>query len=147
MNLTHLHKANINKLCILVFFHNIKCEGNELSNVCCFIDWPIKFASLNNNCYNFFFNITAPSLLRIEPVGRWYEAYVRRQQHGFRSHHSSSGSSSSSASEGSLSSDEEDEDFLLSLDPSEWKVWDNLQIKNKKKLLKANFILMKKSLI
>lgn len=72
--------------------------------------------------------LSAPFSLRIEPVGRWYEAYVRRQQHGFRSHHSSSGSSSSSASEGSLSSDEEDEDFLLTLDPSEWKKQDHYKV-------------------
>ena len=65
---------------------------------------------------------TAPSSLRIEPVGRWYEANLRRRQHGLSSHHSSSSSSSSASSEGGFSSDEEDYNFLLTLDPSEWKV-------------------------
>ena len=68
------------------------------------------------------FYITAPSSLQIEPVGRWFEANLRRRQQGFFSHHSSSSSNSSAASEGSFSSDEEDEDYLVTLDPSEWKV-------------------------
>ena len=66
--------------------------------------------------------VLAPSSLRIEPVGRWFEANLQRRQHGLSSHHSSSSSSSSASSEVNLSSDEEDPNFLLTLDPSEWKV-------------------------
>ena len=66
--------------------------------------------------------VLAPSSLRIEPVGRWFEANLRRRQHGHSSHHSSSSSGSSASSEVNLSSDEEDPNFLLTLDPSEWKV-------------------------
>ena len=75
-----------------------------------------------NNCGAFCAIVLAPSSLRIEPVGRWFEANLQRRQHGLSSHHSSSSSSSSASSEVNLSSDEEDPNFLLTLDPSEWKV-------------------------
>ena len=75
-----------------------------------------------NNCGAFGAIVLAPSSLRIEPVGRWFEANLQRRQHGLSSHHSSSSSSSSASSEVNLSSDEEDPNFLLTLDPSEWKV-------------------------
>ena len=64
----------------------------------------------------------APSSLRFEPVGRWFEANIHRRQHGLSSHHSSSSASSSASSEGGYSSDEEDHRFLLTLDPTDWKV-------------------------
>lgn len=66
--------------------------------------------------------VIAPSSLRFEPVGRWYEANIHRRQHGLSSHHSSSSASSSASSEGGYSSDEEDHRFLLTLDPTDWKV-------------------------
>ena len=75
-----------------------------------------------NNSGAFCVIVLAPSSLRIEPVGRWFEANLQRRQHGLSSHHSSSSSSSSASSEVNLSSDEEDPNFLLTLDPSEWKV-------------------------
>lgn len=70
----------------------------------------------------FLFFAIAPSSLRFEPVGRWYEANIHWRQHGLSSHHSSSSASSSASSEGGYSSDEEDHRFLLTLDPTDWKV-------------------------
>lgn len=78
--------------------------------------------------------LSAPSSLRIEPVGRWYEANLRRRQQGVSSHHSSSSASSSASSEGSLSSDEEDPNFLLTLDPAEWKQQDHYKVLGLEKL-------------
>lgn len=78
--------------------------------------------------------LSAPSSLRIEPVGRWYEANLRRRQQGVSSHHSSSSASSSASSEGSLSSDEEDPNFLLTLDPAEWKQQDHYKVLGMEKL-------------
>ncbi|KAM7437269.1 DnaJ (Hsp40) [Porites harrisoni] len=78
--------------------------------------------------------LSAPSSLRIEPVGRWFEANLQRRQHGLSSHHSSSSSSSSASSEVNLSSDEEDPNFLLTLDPSEWKQQDHYKVLGLEKL-------------
>ncbi|KAL9960620.1 hypothetical protein ACROYT_G034103 [Oculina patagonica] len=72
--------------------------------------------------------LSTPSSLRFEPVGRWYEANIRRRQHGFSSHHSSSSASSSASSEGGYSSDEEDHRFLLTLDPTDWKQQDHYKV-------------------
>ena len=65
----------------------------------------------------------ALSTVRVEPAGRWYEAYcVRRHQKQSLSHHSLP-SSSSEDNAGDLSSgEEEDEKLLMTLDPNEWKV-------------------------
>lgn len=65
------------------------------------------------------------SCVKVEPVGRWYEAYCLRQQHKQTlSHHSIGAPSSSSDSGGDLSADDEDdEQFFLTLDPKEWKVY------------------------
>ncbi|XP_068714425.1 dnaJ homolog subfamily C member 2-like [Montipora capricornis] len=90
--------------------------------------------------------LSAPSSLQIEPVGRWFEANLRRRQQGFFSHHSSSSSNSSAASEGSFSSDEEDEDYLVTLDPSEWKQQDHYKVLGLGKLrYKASFGDIKKA--
>ena len=70
----------------------------------------------------FNFVAIASSSLQFEPVGRWYEANIHRRQHGLSSHHSSSSASSSASSEAGYSSDEEDHRFLLTLDPTDWKV-------------------------
>ena len=72
--------------------------------------------------YLLHFFLIAPSSLRFEPVGRWYQANIHRRQHGLSSHHSSSSASSAASSEGGYSSDEEDHRFLLTLDPTDWKV-------------------------
>lgn len=71
---------------------------------------------------HYIFCLIAPSSLRFEPVGRWYQANIHRRQHGLSSHHSSSSASSTASSEGGYSSDEEDHRFLLTLDPTDWKV-------------------------
>ena len=84
-----------------------------------------KVTLLNLNSefeWYFCFPFAAPTSLRFEPVGRWYEANIRRRQHGLSSHHSSSSASSSAGSEGGFSSDEEDHNFLLTLDPTDCKV-------------------------
>ena len=86
------------------------------------VDYLHTLMAICNNCASFCAIVLAPSSLRIEPVGRWFEANIQRRQHGLSSHHSSSSSSSSASSEVNLSSDEEDPNFLLTLDPSEWKV-------------------------
>lgn len=70
---------------------------------------------------------TAPILQEVEPVGRWYEAYISRSrrnaslsnsEHGENSNESNLDKKESSSS----SSDSEDERYLLTLDPKEWKV-------------------------
>lgn len=72
--------------------------------------------------------LSAPSSLRFEPVGRWYQANIHRRQHGLSSHHSSSSASSTASSEGGYSSDEEDHRFLLTLDPTDWKQQDHYKV-------------------
>lgn len=61
--------------------------------------------------------------VRVEPVGRWYEAQcLRKRQKQTLSEHSVSDSSSSDQGESVDESDEADEALLQSLDPREWKV-------------------------
>ena len=77
--------------------------------------------------------LCAPVLQEVEPVGRWFEAYVSRSrkntslstseldEHSEENHGDSKDSSSSS-------SDSEDERYLLTLDPKEWKEQDHYKI-------------------
>ena len=62
-------------------------------------------------------------MTKIEPVGRWFEAYCSRRRHKHTLSHHSLHSSSSEESEGELSEEEEeDEELLKTLDPKDWKV-------------------------
>jgi len=65
----------------------------------------------------------ALTTVRVEPVGRWYEAFCSRRHHQQTLSHGSLVSSSSEDEEAELILDDEDDSQLLSsLDPKEWKV-------------------------
>ncbi|XP_070558793.1 dnaJ homolog subfamily C member 2-like [Ptychodera flava] len=73
--------------------------------------------------------ISAPVCVKVEPVGRWFQAYVSRRHHRRTLSHTDDYSSSGSSD---ISDDEaledEDEAFLLSLDPKEWKDQDHYKV-------------------
>ena len=62
--------------------------------------------------------------MRLEPVGRWFEAHIHRRHH----HHTLSYTSGSLGSDSSSDSSDddleydEDDSMLLTLDPKDWKV-------------------------
>jgi DnaJ family protein C protein 2 len=69
----------------------------------------------------------APVLQEVEPVGRWFEAYVSRSRKNVSLSNSEPDERSEENNEdkkesSSSSSDSEDERYLLTLDPKEWKV-------------------------
>ncbi|XP_032218836.2 dnaJ homolog subfamily C member 2 [Nematostella vectensis] len=79
--------------------------------------------------------LSAHVVQAVEPVGRWYEAYITRRQHSTSSHHSlGSDSDDSSSSDESLDSETEDDAFLLTLDPKEWKNQDHYRVMGLTKL-------------
>jgi DnaJ family protein C protein 2 len=70
---------------------------------------------------------TAPILQEVEPVGRWFEAYVSRNRKNISLSNSepdehSEENDKDNKESSSSSSDSEDERYLLTLDPKEWKV-------------------------
>ncbi|XP_031565944.1 dnaJ homolog subfamily C member 2-like [Actinia tenebrosa] len=76
-----------------------------------------------------FARISAPVLKPIEPVGRWYEAYINHRHHSSLSHHSiGSVDDEASSSDESITSDDEDDTFLLMLDPKDWKDQDHYRV-------------------
>ena len=58
---------------------------------------------------------------KVQPVGRWFEAYCQRRRNKQTLYHSLN-SSSSEESDQNISEDEEDSHLLLTLDPKDWKV-------------------------
>ena len=71
---------------------------------------------------------SAPILQEVEPVGRWFEAHVSRNQRNVSLSQSEPDEHSEENNEdkkesSSSSSDSEDERYLLTLDPKEWKVF------------------------
>lgn len=66
--------------------------------------------------------VVAPKTMKLEPIGRWYQAYALRQLHKHSlSHASLSSSGSDDSSDGIDSDGEEDPD--LEYDPKNWKVF------------------------
>ena len=70
---------------------------------------------------------TASVLQEVEPVGRWFEAYVSRSRKTTSLSTSEPDeqpeeNNDDSKESSSSSSDSEDERYLLTLDPKEWKV-------------------------
>jgi DnaJ family protein C protein 2 len=66
-------------------------------------------------------------LEEVEPVGRWFEAYVSRSRKNTSLSNSEldehcEENNEDSKESSSSSSDSEDERYLLTLDPKEWKV-------------------------
>ena len=59
---------------------------------------------------------------KVQPVGRWFEAYCQRRRNKQTLSYHSLNSSSSEESDQNLSEDEEDSHLLLTLDPKDWKV-------------------------
>ena len=87
--------------------------------------WPTKFDTVSvcicGHC-------TAPVLQEVEPVGRWFEAYLSRSKREITySNSEQTGEGISDEDDkkdacSSSSSDSEDERYLLTLDPKDWKV-------------------------
>lgn len=79
---------------------------------------------------------SAPVLQEVEPVGRWFEAYISRSRKNVSLSNSEPGDDEhleenveDKKESSSSSSDSEDERYLLTLDPKEWKVvWQLLRI-------------------
>ncbi|CAB4005179.1 dnaJ homolog subfamily C member 2 isoform X1 [Paramuricea clavata] len=77
--------------------------------------------------------LCAPVLQEVEPVGRWFEAYVSRSRKNVSLSNSEPDERSEENNEdkkesSSSSSDSEDERYLLTLDPKEWKDQDHYKI-------------------
>ncbi|XP_077986160.1 dnaJ homolog subfamily C member 2-like [Glandiceps talaboti] len=74
--------------------------------------------------------IGAPISVKVEPVGRWYQAYITRRHHKKTLSHSEADYTSSSSDEEENDDfiEEENEAFLLSLDPGEWKDQDHYKV-------------------
>nr|XP_002739518.2 PREDICTED: dnaJ homolog subfamily C member 2-like [Saccoglossus kowalevskii] len=74
--------------------------------------------------------ISAPVCLKVEPVGRWYQAYISRRHHRRTLSHTEDYNSSSSSdySDDDIITEDEDETFLLTLDPKEWKKQDHYRV-------------------
>ena len=61
--------------------------------------------------------------VRVEPVGRWFEAFCTRRRHKQTLSHNSLHSSSDDEEEEDLNDEfEDDEEYLKTLDPKDWKV-------------------------
>ena len=70
----------------------------------------------------------APILQEVEPVGRWFEAHISRNQRNVSLSYSEPDEHLEENNEdkkesSSSSSDSDDERYLLTLDPKEWKVF------------------------
>lgn len=62
----------------------------------------------------------------MEPVGRWFEVFCTRRRHKQSlSQHSLQSSSSEEEEDGLDEELENDEDYLKTLDPKDWKVFQN----------------------
>ena len=68
------------------------------------------------------FALLALCVRKVQPVGRWFEAYCQRRKSKQTLSYHSLNSSSSEESDQNLSEDEEDSHLLLTLDPKDWKV-------------------------
>ncbi|XP_022104940.1 dnaJ homolog subfamily C member 2-like isoform X2 [Acanthaster planci] len=68
--------------------------------------------------------------VRVEPVGRWFEAHLHRRHHHHNLSHTSGSLRSDSSSDSSDDDLEYDEDdsMLLTLDPKEWKNQDHYAV-------------------
>ena len=70
----------------------------------------------------------APILQEVEPVGRWFEVHISRNQRNVSLSYSEPDehleeNNKDKKESSSSSSDSEDERYLLTLDPKEWKVF------------------------
>ncbi|XP_071810074.1 dnaJ homolog subfamily C member 2-like [Asterias amurensis] len=83
-----------------------------------------------------FGTLCAPIIVRLEPVGRWFEAHIHRRHH----HHNLSYTSGSLGSDSSSDSSDddleydEDDSMLLTLDPKDWKNQDHYAVLGLSKL-------------
>ena len=81
-------------------------------------------------CTYFLCNFAAPCTVEVEPVGRWYEVYCRRRQQKQTLSEASYDSSSSEGEDDDLGDIEEDDGLLKALDPKDWKVIDNVLLRD-----------------
>ncbi|XP_038054398.1 dnaJ homolog subfamily C member 2-like [Patiria miniata] len=77
-----------------------------------------------------FGSLSAAVTVRVEPVGRWFEAHLHRRHHHHNLSHTSGSLGSDSSSDSSDDDLEYDEDdsMLLTLDPKEWKNQDHYAV-------------------
>lgn len=85
--------------------------------------FSVVFLLAEMNFMSGFFRPTASVLVQVEPVGRWFEAYIRRRNRNV------SASFQELEDEEESSEESEDEELLLeehpmlrTLDPKDWKV-------------------------
>ncbi|KAK6175896.1 hypothetical protein SNE40_014272 [Patella caerulea] len=71
--------------------------------------------------------LSEPQTQKVEPVGRWYEAYLNRLYNKHSVSHHSVESSSSDESEDDTEI-EDNTQFLMSLDPKDWKNQDHYKV-------------------
>lgn len=77
------------------------------------------------------FSLSASIQVQVEPVGRWFEAFLKRRNRNV------SASFQELEEEEELSEEEEDEELQLeeypmlkTLDPKDWKVWPGLPVRS-----------------
>lgn len=75
-----------------------------------------------------FAKISSLTKVKVEPVGRWFEALCLRKRHKHSLSQHSISSSSSSESEEEEDEVEDDTSLLLSLDPKDWKKQDHYAV-------------------
>ncbi|KAJ8046987.1 DnaJ-like subfamily C member 2 [Holothuria leucospilota] len=88
--------------------------------------------SLDDDQTEVYRSIPASLVIKVEPVGRWFEARFKRQHHrtsgSFRDSGQDGGDDSESMSEEEDNIEDEDDSHLQGLDPSEWKSQDHYAV-------------------